>query len=159
MNKSKVNCTYNLHKQVTQGVTHPKKWPKKEPKKLIQKVKAVFLNWAPNIPKKPSSKRSSGQPSGAHLSQVTTTKFSPQGQGRFIKIAAPSVCPTGGLFFFFFFLVPFKILLSCNSKQLLGTCHVFYCVFCALHHTLCSSFYWGAFVYCMLFDSASHRSV
>ena len=40
----------------------------------------------------------------------------PQGQGRFIKIADPSVCPTGT---FFFFLVPFKIrcFFPCNSKQ------------------------------------------
>ena len=44
----------------------------------------------------------------------------PQGQGRFIKIADPSVCPTGGGGDFFF--VPLKIpcFLPCNTKELLG---------------------------------------
>ena len=147
----------------------------------------------------------------------------PPGQGRFIKIADPSVCPKGGLLFF---LVLFKIpcFLPCISKELLGDmtcillrlfwllhplffvlyslrhtsgtkffiCRPFFflgapifflvlvsnnrlayvCVFIisgratvhggcvrALHHILCPSFYRGAFVHCMFFGGASHRSV
>ena len=56
----------------------------------------------------------------------------PQGQGRFIKIADPSVCPTGGDFFFWHPLkyIVFYLVIVKNYWR---TWHVFHCVFCLRH--------------------------